>query len=75
MSCTSNCVCMHSATPDWPQHNPIPSSSSCSKVATQIKQYKDRIVLHLPSAYPFKRLLWTLTERLFLARLPATNSS
>ena len=45
------------------------------KVATQIKQYKDRIVLHLPSAYPFKHLLWTLTERLFLAKLPAANSS
>lgn len=45
------------------------------KVATQIKQYKDRIILHLPSAYPFKHLLWTLTERLFLTRLPAANSS
>jgi uncharacterized CHY-type Zn-finger protein len=45
------------------------------KVATQIKQYKDRIVLHLQSAYPFKHLLWTLTERLFLGKLPATHSS
>lgn len=45
------------------------------KVATQIKQYKDRIVLHLPSAYPFKHLLRTLTERLFLVKPPATNSS
>jgi len=45
------------------------------KVATQIKQYKDRIVLHLPSNYPFKQLLWTLTERLFLGKPPATNSS
>jgi uncharacterized CHY-type Zn-finger protein len=45
------------------------------KVATQIKQYKDRIVLHLPSAYPFKQLLWTLTERLFLGKPPASNSS
>ncbi|WP_297505116.1 transposase [Ferrovum sp.] len=45
------------------------------KVATQIKQYKDRIVLHLPSAYPFKHLLHTLTERLHIPRPPAFNST
>jgi len=45
------------------------------KVATQIKQYKDRVILHLPSAYPFKQLLQTVTERMFLAKIPATNSS
>jgi hypothetical protein len=38
------------------------------KVAAQVKQYKDRIVLHLPSAYPFKQLLWKLTERLYLPK-------
>lgn len=45
------------------------------KVATQIKQYKDRIVLHLPSAYPFKHLLHTLTERLYIPKPPLANSS
>lgn len=45
------------------------------KVATLVKQYKDRVVLHLPSAYPFKSLLWTLTERLTLPKPFATNSS
>lgn len=38
------------------------------KVAAQIRQYKDRVVLHLPSAYPFKQLLWKLTERLYLPK-------
>jgi hypothetical protein len=38
------------------------------KVAAQVKQYKDRIVLHLPSAYPFKHILWKLTERLYLPK-------
>jgi hypothetical protein len=45
------------------------------KVATQVKQYKDRIVLHLPSAYPFKQLLWNLTERLYLPKPLTSNSS
>ncbi len=45
------------------------------KVATQIKQYKDRIALHLPSAYPFKHLLRTLTERLYISKPPVFNSA
>jgi Transposase DDE domain. len=45
------------------------------KVATQIKQYKDRIVLHLPSAYPFKHLLHTLTERLYIPKPPGLSSA
>ena len=45
------------------------------KVATQVKQYKDRIVLHLPSAYPYKDLLWRLTERLYLATPASVNST
>lgn len=38
------------------------------KIAVQIKQSKKRITMHLPSACPFKKLLHTLTERLFLSR-------
>ena len=45
------------------------------KVAVQIKQYKDRVILHLPSSYPFKQLLWQLTERLYLPHPLRANSS
>ena len=45
------------------------------KVAAEVKQYKDRVLLHLPSAYPFKQLLWKLTERLYLPKPFNTNSS
>ena len=45
------------------------------KVAAQVRQYKDRVILHLPSSYPFKHLLWQLTERLFLNRPLRVNSS
>jgi len=45
------------------------------KVAAQVKQYKDRVVLHLPSAYPFKQLLWNLTERIYLPKSFIANSS
>ena len=36
------------------------------KFAVQVRQYKNNIVLHLPSACPVKHLLQTLTERLYL---------
>ena len=36
------------------------------KIAVQVRQYKNKIVLHLPSACPVKHLLQTLTERLYL---------
>ena len=48
------------------QHSELASAQPISvilklfKVATQVKQYKDRVILHLPSAYPFKHLLWQL---------------
>jgi hypothetical protein len=45
------------------------------KVATQVRQYKDRVILHLPTAYPFKQLLWTLTERLYQPKPLTANSS
>ncbi|MDQ1924842.1 IS1380 family transposase [Massilia pseudoviolaceinigra] len=46
------------------------------KIAVQVKQYKNRIVLPLPSACPLKHLLHTLTERLYLPlRIRAINSS
>src|SRR5262245_2639717 len=45
------------------------------KVAAQIKQYKDRILLHLPSACPVKALLHRVTALLSLVPLPAVNTS
>ena len=38
------------------------------KLAVKVVQYKDRVKLHLPSHYPFKTLMQTVTERLFLPR-------
>src|SRR6266851_6971450 len=39
------------------------------KVATQVKQYKDRILLHLPSSCPVKALLYRVTT--LLSAVPA----
>jgi len=38
------------------------------KIAVQVRQCKDRVILHLPSACPVKHLLHKLTERLFVPR-------
>jgi Transposase DDE domain group 1 len=43
------------------------------KIAVQVKQFKDRVILHLPSSCPVKHLLRTVTERLFVA-VPARAS-
>lgn len=46
------------------------------KIAVQVKQYKDRVILHLPCACAVKHLLHRVTERLFLSKPPAfVNSS
>jgi Transposase DDE domain group 1 len=45
------------------------------KVATQIKQYKDRVLLHLPSSCPVKALLHRVTALLSVVPLPAENTS
>lgn len=45
------------------------------KIAVHVKQYKDRVILHLPSACPVKNLLGCLTERLFLSKPASTNTS
>jgi hypothetical protein len=45
------------------------------KIAVQVRQYKNKIVLHLPSASPLKNLLQTLTERLYLPKPAATFNS
>lgn len=45
------------------------------QVATQVKQYKARVVLHLPSSCPVKALLHRVTALLARVPLPAVNTS
>jgi hypothetical protein len=45
------------------------------KVATQVKQYKDRILLHLPPSCPVKALLHRVTTLLTAIPGPALNTS
>jgi hypothetical protein len=45
------------------------------KVATQVKQYKDRILLHLPTSCPVKALLRRVTTMLTVIPVPALNTS
>jgi hypothetical protein len=45
------------------------------KIATQIKQYKDRLLLHLPSSCPVKALLHRITTLLCAVPVPVSNTS
>ena len=45
------------------------------KIAAQIKQYKDRILLHLPSSCPVKALLQRVTALLGAVPAPVCNTS
>jgi hypothetical protein len=45
------------------------------KIATQVKQYKDRILLHLPTSCPVKVLLHRLTTLLWAVPVPVGNTS
>jgi Transposase DDE domain group 1 len=45
------------------------------KVAAQVKQYKDRILLHLPSSCPVKALLQRVTTLLYAIPEPLCNTS
>lgn len=55
-----------------PRHTALSQAQSSTviaklfKIAVQGRQYKNKIVLHLPSACPFKHLLRTLSERLYM---------
>jgi Transposase DDE domain group 1 len=48
--------------------NAQPSSviAKLFKIAVQVKQFKDRVILHLPTSCAVKQLLQTVTERLFV---------
>jgi len=46
------------------------------KIAALVKQYKDRVIVHLPSSCTVKHLLSTVTERLLVGtarRAPNTS--
>jgi len=46
------------------------------KIATRVKQYKDRVLLHLPSNCPVKALLALVCQRLYPSnRIPAMFAS
>jgi Transposase DDE domain group 1 len=45
------------------------------KIATQVKQYKDRILLHLPASCPVKALLQRVTTLLCVVSVPVGNTS
>lgn len=45
------------------------------KIAVQVRQFKDRVILHLPTSCPLKNLLRTLTERLFVPRMAMSFNS
>src|SRR5215475_14468081 len=44
------------------------------KIAVQVKQYKDRILLHLPSSCPVKALLQRVTTLLYAVPAPVCNT-
>ena len=45
------------------------------KIAAQVKQYKDRILLHLPASCPVKALLQRVTMLLCAVPVPVGNTS
>jgi len=45
------------------------------KIATQVRQYKDRILLHLPSSCPVKAFLHRVTALLCAVPVPVDNTS
>lgn len=54
---------------------PCPVILTLVNGATQVKQYKDRIRLHLPTACPVKALLHRLTALRCAVPVPALNTS
>jgi hypothetical protein len=80
LSCAAY-VLHHALRPHTLQHTALAHAQPSTliltlfKVATQIKQDKDRILLHLPSPCPVKALLHRVTALLYVVPLPAGNTS
>ena len=64
-----------STRPQTAQAHPSTVMLTLCKVAPQGKQYKDRLLLLLPSACPVKALLSRVTALLYLVPLPGVNTS
>jgi hypothetical protein len=62
-------------------HTALATAQPCTviltlfKVATQVKQYKDRMLLHLLTSCPVKALLPRVTALLAAVPVPALNTS
>jgi hypothetical protein len=57
------------------QAQPATVRLTLGKVAAQVKQYKDRMRLHLPSSCPVKALLHRVTAVLYAVPAPVWNTS
>ena len=57
------------------QAQPATVSLTLFQIAMQIKQYKDRILLHLPSSCPVKALLQRVTTLLCAVPEPVCHTS
>src|SRR5215510_12236125 len=80
LSCAAY-VLQHALRTHTLSHTALATAQPCTviltlcKVATQVKQYKDRILLHLPSSCPVKALLHRVTALLSAIPVPALNTS
>ncbi len=43
------------------------------KIAVQVRQFKDRVMLHLPTSCPVRHLLYTVTQRLLVPKPPRVS--
>ena len=57
------------------QAQPSPVIFTLFKIATQLKQYKERLLLHLPSSCPVKALLQRVTTLLYVVPALPCNTS
>lgn len=80
LSCAAS-VLHHALRPHTLAHPPLATAQPSTlmltlfKVATQVKQYKDRRLLHLPTSCPVKALLPRVTTLLCAVPVPAMNTS
>jgi Transposase DDE domain group 1 len=80
LSCAAS-VLHHALRTHTLSHTALATAQPCTviltlfKVAAQVKQYKDRILLHLPPSCPVKALLHRVTALLAAVPVPALNTS
>jgi hypothetical protein len=75
MSCIMPSAPIRCNRPTLAQAQPSTVILTLFKGAAQVKQYKNRILLHLPSSCPVKALLHRVTTLLYLVPLPTVNTS